>query len=41
MREEIYGKVIRKMYTVVRVEDRCDMGCTGISSDDAGIYDVR
>ena len=29
VREEVYGKLIRKLYAVVRFEERCAVGCTG------------
>ena len=37
VREEVYRKLIRKMYAVVQVEDRCAVGCTGSTSDDTVI----
>ena len=41
VREETYRKLIRKIDAVLWVEERCDVGCTGPTSDDAGIEDVR
>ena len=40
VREEISGKVTRKLDAVVRVEERCDVGCTGPTSYDAGIEHI-
>ena len=41
MRKGLAGKVIRKLDVVVRVEDRCAMGCIEPTSDDAGMEYIR
>ena len=35
--EGLSGKVIRKLYMVVRGEERCGLGCTVTTSDESGM----
>ena len=43
MREGLWGagKVISKIDAVVRVKEKYSVGCTGPTSDDTGMDDVR
>ena len=41
LREGLSGKVISKMDVVVMIKEKCAVGCTGPTTDDTGMEDVR